>query len=932
MRGYLLMTRRSSQFLAVLVFSALLMFAVPGHASDFVWPLGNSATPDELDTSFGSRIKADSHDFHDGLDLPASKGTPIYATRDGVIHRAGPGGCQFYRSRHLVFIAEDPGDGDDLYIVHSHLDDFSFTSLLGMTIEDYVNTHQITPDPTSATCNPDHGEPKPSTACCDSWDAVLQGVTVTQGQPIGYVGDDDAVSGHNHLHIEFRKGGIDQDFSRHPLHYLPYTDTANFSAPVLDRFNRLNDLMGARLLFGASDKNEGDLLRVEVDMRAEGQLVATRFVDFDDPTIEQAGDENAYVNNIAIEGYQEPNMLANGELDVQYGILLRNIPRGVDELIARVTDVGGNTVTSASIVVPDSNVLDSRLDFEDSVVPPTGWGEDVQGSSSDIDAVSTLDYNGDPTMALQCVDTSTSSSSHRASIDYDLDSAFDDLFEMSIEGRFNPTDLAQVDDHDNLYLFNFRQSGGQLRAAARIHIEDGMPVVGLMSRTSTGSLADLLADDGNGMLVAINEDEWRTWKLLLTRIGTDKTTAVLYVDGDEVARHIWDSTAYPFDEVRAGLAYVSGNSAASMLADDIVLTEKTQPMAVMEPGTQVMMDQTLQELVSFFGGGSALDDVLLDESIGSLVVTQGENSGSYTSQIFDAGGDVQWRELSWDNVAPSGAGVITAWVRGCDDAACSSEAFVQVGTTSPRSLLGAVAGDVRYFQYKLELQRDGMGVSPELAGVTVTHEQTTQVLHYAFEDAAGSMTFVDSSDNAEDGYCVSGRCPTAGVTGKLGSAISCDGNDDEVLTDVFYDVATTEALTVAAWIKPDDDDGDIVSQWYSSGVDDRGYSLRVRNDKVQCLGSPDGDTFVTAKSSTTLSSNGTTWYHVACSWDGSDLKVYVDGVEEDSEPLSSMHTPTNKAIRIAAGASVEDFDGEIDEVHVWSHVLNGIEIGDLAGI
>ena len=56
----------------------------------FIWPLGKSATPDEMNTSYGPRIDADRWDFHDGIDLPAPVGTPVHAMADGVVHRAGP--------------------------------------------------------------------------------------------------------------------------------------------------------------------------------------------------------------------------------------------------------------------------------------------------------------------------------------------------------------------------------------------------------------------------------------------------------------------------------------------------------------------------------------------------------------------------------------------------------------------------------------------------------------------------------------------------------------------------------------------------------------------------------------------------------------------------------------------------------------------------
>ena len=104
--------------------------------------------------------------------------------------------------------------------------------------------------------------------------AVVTGGSVSQGQVIGTVGDDDAT--YPHLHLEFRKWTYREIGSVHPLHYLPYTDTTNFSAPGAARFNRLDAFMAARVLFGLANKREGDLRRVELDLRCGTRVLTTR--------------------------------------------------------------------------------------------------------------------------------------------------------------------------------------------------------------------------------------------------------------------------------------------------------------------------------------------------------------------------------------------------------------------------------------------------------------------------------------------------------------------------------------------------------------------------------------------------------------------------------------------------------------------------------
>ena len=163
---------------------------------DFIWPLSKTSTPDEMNTSYGPRIDADRWDFHDGIDLPAAVGTPVHAMADGTVHRAGPAdkrGRVRVSAQPMSFSKSvDPTDGkDDLFLVYLHLDSIA--------------------------------------------EGVIPGAHVNQGDVIGVVGQEDAT--YPHLHFEFRKREPKEENSVHPLHYLPYLNTANFTQLRLDRCN-----------------------------------------------------------------------------------------------------------------------------------------------------------------------------------------------------------------------------------------------------------------------------------------------------------------------------------------------------------------------------------------------------------------------------------------------------------------------------------------------------------------------------------------------------------------------------------------------------------------------------------------------------------------------------------------------------------------------
>jgi hypothetical protein len=488
-------------------------------ASNYIWPLSKSTTPDAMNTSFGPRINRNKWDFHDGIDLPAPIGTRVHAMRGGKVHRAGPGnpGDRGFSSRHVVLRVEDPSDGP-MFLVYVHL-------------------HGIA-------------------------EGITVGVEVAQGQFLGTVGEDDAT--YPHLHMEFRKGSSAEKSSVHPLGYLPYPDTANFSAPVLDRFNRLDTLMGARLLFEASSKLEGDLQRVEVDLMGGANVIESRFVDFNDKNTINEGndDEKLFKNGIGVEGYQKSDMVKDGRTDLHYGILVRDIPNECDTLIARVIDVGGNTVTSAPIAVPNQTATDEKADFEDGSMP-AGWtpltSESGQGTTVTNDPAAA--HSG--LRGLLCVDDSKTKSTQRAAIEHVVPAG---RFEWITEGWFNLIER-DLDPGHAIDLLHFRSSGTNVSVAARIHKDVDSFRAGIIVKNRDDTVSP------SNSAAVVRKDTWHRWKLHLLRIGTRETTAVLFLDDDEKLRINWDSTTHEPRKLRAGIGLSSAGATATILADELRLTE-----------------------------------------------------------------------------------------------------------------------------------------------------------------------------------------------------------------------------------------------------------------------------------------------------------------------------------------------------------------------
>ena len=263
------------------------------------------------------------------------------------------------------------------------------------------------------------------------------------------------------------------------------------------------------------------------------------------------------------------NMVELGRTDLTYGVLVRGIPSQCDGLLARTIDVGGHVVTSEVIAVPNQSAIDEFVDFEDGQLPPAGWTKvtSASGSGTTVSIDASAAHSG--AQGLLCIDNSmTEASTQRAGIEHPLPPG---RFEWRVEGWFNPTQV-EFAPGQSLYLLYFL-SGKSLSAAARIHNDAGTLRAGLVAKDANDTLT-LRARDGPAVIAL---GSWRKWRLELVRLATRETTAILYLDEvgrmKEQVRLNWDSTAHEPSTVRAGIGFSSLGAAATVLADELRLTE-----------------------------------------------------------------------------------------------------------------------------------------------------------------------------------------------------------------------------------------------------------------------------------------------------------------------------------------------------------------------
>jgi hypothetical protein len=155
--------------------------------------------------------------------------------------------------------------------------------------------------------------------------------------------------------------------------------------------------------------------------------------------------------------------------------------------------------------------------------------------------------------------------------------------------------------------------------------------------------------------------------------------------------------------------------------------------------------------------------------------------------------------------------------------------------------------------------------------------------------------------------------------------LSLDGDADYAFANDDTSFSVTDAVTVAAWVK-------INSNGTTSSIARKGatqtpaYSLnKVSGDRFTfwiALGS-----WVNSGYSSTIATIGE-WYHVAGVYDGSEIKIYVNGDLEASNSYSGAipTTTDNFYIGVDATTWVEYFNGSVEELSVWSKALTEAQI------
>ncbi len=215
------------------------------------------------------------------------------------------------------------------------------------------------------------------------------------------------------------------------------------------------------------------------------------------------------------------------------------------------------------------------------------------------------------------------------------------------------------------------------------------------------------------------------------------------------------------------------------------------------------------------------------------------------------------------------------------------------------------------------------------------------VSHWDFDDGTGSGAAADRR-GTNDGTLVGMDPGTAWVPGRLGGALHFAGDPEHVAFGVGPTLEVTTGMTLAAWVRPDDDDGLQAAFARGTAGDDCSFLLYTAHDfnpadpdaPRAVLETSDGGTPLTVTANPAAPLTPGVWHHLAMTYSTADgtLRYYVDGAL-----AGSGSDPQKRPIRITAhelfagGKTNLDhfFRGAVDDAGLWHRALSAAEVAAL---
>jgi glucose/arabinose dehydrogenase len=271
-------------------------------------------------------------------------------------------------------------------------------------------------------------------------------------------------------------------------------------------------------------------------------------------------------------------------------------------------------------------------------------------------------------------------------------------------------------------------------------------------------------------------------------------------------------------------------------------------------------------------------------------------------------------------VANAGSGTLTFSVS--DDAAWLTASPGSGGTPANVTLTADPTGlDPGTYTATVTVSAPGVPAKTLSVTLTITAPSSGLVGAWGFDETAGATT-ADASGKGNVGT-LSGAGRT--TSGRFGGALTFDGVDDWVTVADSASLRLASGLTVEGWVYPTGGG----SSWRTLAIKEVPGNLSWALYPFGASGRPsahaNSGTDLWASSASAPAPN--TWSHFAMTYDGSTIRLFVDGALAGTRAQSGAMVQGNGPVRFG-GTAVwpEWFAGRLDEIRIYDRALSAAQI------
>lgn len=198
---------------------------------------------------------------------------------------------------------------------------------------------------------------------------------------------------------------------------------------------------------------------------------------------------------------------------------------------------------------------------------------------------------------------------------------------------------------------------------------------------------------------------------------------------------------------------------------------------------------------------------------------------------------------------------------------------------------------------------------------------------WLFNENSGDKVF-DLSGNGNLGTFGAGASAPTWEPGRIGPALDFDGGDEIDCGSGSTLDNLTSAITVEAWVKPG-----LTGSWQTIveknwNVAGQSWILEITNSNWFEFYVKTSDGLANAQWTTAVSTG--VWYHIVGTFDGTNVKLYVNGLLKESDNLTGTIGINSNPVYIGNKKNLDQFfTGSVGMLKIYNRTLNASEIWQL---